>query len=801
MTKKIIGAIALEIILFCGFLGVKCFQEYPDSSVNQALMLDDENTIIGMAQGKNDQYLFEQDEDDKTITFILGNIDALDDYDGQLIDYNGDYVYVFLKKESSSTSYAIVNFDMDLNEQNILQIKNFPTENITGFTVEDGVVYITSITDSGNLAKTYSIDTNALLEGGEVTYEVYDQKTADEGNKIISADYMEGEILVQYDCGTLADEAYIHDYDEDVYVNALNLRFALIKEYIVAEFFYSIFAWIFICLFAFFAFNRRSYGFQKFVIFEVVMIFICFTGIILGQNYINEQTRNSRETTANTMLSSLEDKLGMYTISDKIESTEEYETLFDTIYAFWIDEGKADFFSEISLVTYNEGNWTIDVSTGKPKDLSIEDVYGTTLVKQFTLARENMEATCSEIKIKGSEYGVVVRPWSNEAIAEHFIFALVPMEGALREDSTVANKFNVTFILLLSVGTLLIAIVTILEARDINHLSRTMERVALGANPDEEKPKNKDWDLESAWNSLSEIYKDKEKLIYARQKAYQAYYRFIPRNLEKIFGAKDLNEVKVGDLAKLNITAALISLEGMDDDVDEKDYIEKLNNKLEIICRHQNKNDGVMIANESNICEMDSLFISDDGSKKAVNFAIDTMHELDEKQINEEKNIGILIHKLDITYGIAGSDERAFPFIISNRLNTMKEIEEKFREKNARLVVTKEVEETLPKSVERKYIGYYYLQKEDKKIEFYEILDAYGVQEKEARKRALGSFMKGLELFYKNDFYFARNAFAESFKVCPNDHITLWYLFQSEKLLNSGELGDRIHGLFEEVSL
>ncbi len=87
----------------------------------------------------------------------------------------------------------------------------------------------------------------------------------------------------------------------------------------------------------------------------------------------------------------------------------------------------------------------------------------------------------------------------------------------------------------------------------------------------------------------------------------------------------------------------------------------------------------------------------------------------------------------------------------------------------------------------------------DKKIDCYEILDAYPIQNRNDRKRALSYFENGLKLFYKNDYYLARNEFVECFKLCEHDELTLWYIFQCEKLLGTPNAGEIRHNLVEEI--
>ena len=55
-----------------------------------------------------------------------------------------------------------------------------------------------------------------------------------------------------------------------------------------------------------------------------------------------------------------------------------------------------------------------------------------------------------------------------------------------------------------------------------------------------------------------------------------------------------------------------------------------------------------------------------------------------------------------------------------------------------------------------------------------------------AKRQLAEKWKEGLELYYKNDFYLARNIFLAVVKECPQDGIAKWYLFASEHYFNSG---------------
>ena len=92
---------------------------------------------------------------------------------------------------------------------------------------------------------------------------------------------------------------------------------------------------------------------------------------------------------------------------------------------------------------------------------------------------------------------------------------------------------------------------------------------------------------------------------------------------------------------------------------------------------------------------------------------------------------------------------------------------------------------------ESRYIGY--IAVDDKKIRLYEIIDACPAKERQLKLVQRDKFEKTLNIFYKGDYYKARNQFSEILKDCPDDLITRWYIFESERYLN-GETDSVIEG-------
>ena len=114
----------------------------------------------------------------------------------------------------------------------------------------------------------------------------------------------------------------------------------------------------------------------------------------------------------------------------------------------------------------------------------------------------------------------------------------------------------------------------------------------------------------------------------------------------------------------------------------------------------------------------------------------------------------------------------------------------------ARIVVTESTWQLVQEQAEGRYIGYVTSAGRGAVFRLYEIFDAYPQPQKLERRRNRGRFEQALELFYQDDLYQARSAFADVLRECPDDGICGWYVSACDALFNGGETADRRHDLF-----
>lgn len=112
------------------------------------------------------------------------------------------------------------------------------------------------------------------------------------------------------------------------------------------------------------------------------------------------------------------------------------------------------------------------------------------------------------------------------------------------------------------------------------------------------------------------------------------------------------------------------------------------------------------------------------------------------------------------------------------------------------MVVTDSLMEAMPRDVKCRYLGY--VGTEQMAFKLYEVLDACPELERRRKLKADEKFQQGIRLFYKDDYYLARNAFSDALKECPEDRLIKWYLFICEHHLNHPEMEDTSYALFHD---
>jgi hypothetical protein len=156
----------------------------------------------------------------------------------------------------------------------------------------------------------------------------------------------------------------------------------------------------------------------------------------------------------------------------------------------------------------------------------------------------------------------------------------------------------------------------------------------------------------------------------------------------------------------------------------------------------------------------------------------------------------LILHRTGYEYGVTGRDARGITFLSSYELGLLSKYSVRLSTLGVKLLVTERCEETLADTVSTRYIGYISSSDEQHSIKLYEVLDVYRESAKSLRKQSNARFQEAIRLYYKNDFYLARNIFSEVFKNCPDDGVAKWYIFACERLFNKTDFSTINYSIF-----
>jgi hypothetical protein len=163
----------------------------------------------------------------------------------------------------------------------------------------------------------------------------------------------------------------------------------------------------------------------------------------------------------------------------------------------------------------------------------------------------------------------------------------------------------------------------------------------------------------------------------------------------------------------------------------------------------------------------------------------------------------MLLHMTDFLYGIAGTEEKAFPFISSAELSFLFKCNSGLSKLGLRLVATQEYLDSFTQTAgsadaapdansapapdfSKRYVGIIQKPDDARKYRLYEMLDCLSDTERDVRLGYDEQVQNAIELFYNNDFYRAMVAFSAILKQNPKDGLIRWYAFACERYFEEG---------------
>ncbi len=369
-----------------------------------------------------------------------------------------------------------------------------------------------------------------------------------------------------------------------------------------------------------------------------------------------------------------------------------------------------------------------------------------------------------------------------------------PLLEALCELKTQYFFYSLLF---MTAATLLVLLVVLLQEKEMHRILRLFARMAKGRDETasllrlagRSSFRGESNELRALHSSLHQIAINIERMNYCKYQVLQAYYRFAPKEIEKILGKQSILDVAPMDQTEMVSTVAFVSFAGRKD-LSRSEYLQQMNRNYALLCEGRREFDGSIVSAGSDPGVMLLLFYDENG--KALQFGLKmSMREMTDQRAGQAF---VFLHRTSFVYGVAGDEEQSFSYLYSEEIRILQRYTDGLRAMGVRMVVTDYVWELERGDAASRYIGYI----EDGKYRFdlYEILDAYPVEERGRRLACRPGFQKALDLYYKSDFYLARNLFSDILRSCPADEVAKRYLFLCESGLNGDRTKQHSFALF-----
>ena len=703
-----------------------------------------------------------------------------------------------MKDDAFVTEYRIVSLDEDGKALAKTSVFQMAKEGIlSGFTVDEAGFYLTLVMNSGGEAGAFFVERENLLElsGGEqeeteerpvLEVNLHELTVCEEGRLIIEARYEAEQFLLCKDDGSGREN---FKDDEDLQ-KAFRERNLTTKQWMKVHaddltFYLQLFLVGFVALALLsLTLRNRSHTVYTIAIVELVLLALTLAGAIQAIR-IQEQTREEEvRRFGYYYIQTLVEEIGAFGQPDfdgeDFYNQNEYYVFRNLLSRFVNMDEVSNVFMDICLVRREDHQ--ILVSASGYNRQRFEEVYAADTDGFLQNMEKGDQKISMTMRVEGSRYQVLGTAVAvpSKLYPEYFLIGITRQEDALVISDGIPKNYLIYAEMMFLLGSMVSIVLLFLQDRELRRLARAIHAVA-GGETQLFKGTVYGKDVNLMWNSLMEIDKIISRINYTKYKIYESCYRFAPKNIEKILGKDSITEVKGGDMVMMEGTIAILSSaepEGLGDNT-----AEKMNQFITRFEKYQEESEGFFISGQCDLAMMKLLFLEE--ARNTVESGAAFIHEFYEEKSLSELKTSIFLHYSQFTYGVAGTGNQSFPFLLSAEDREMERYGAWFRQIGLRLVITESVKRREGLKTENlRYIGYIRISKVPGQIRLYEVLDACSYHEKYLKKVTNAKFQNGIELFYRHDFYLARNVFSDVLKENPEDYIAKWYLFICERYLN-----------------
>lgn len=424
--------------------------------------------------------------------------------------------------------------------------------------------------------------------------------------------------------------------------------------------------------------------------------------------------------------------------------------------------------------------------------------YDTELKKAIETVIDTKQGVAKIIKESGQEEAVDIRLIN---IYGEDVAVLVTRATASDLEISLNQLLKTIVTIGSGIGLVVVALIYFLCNRitkPLKHMIKEMEGISngdFGIN-DINAGNNEVGDM---WRSMKEVEISLAIKDYEIQSIISSCKRFIPKGMNKLLGRASIMETGLGDMVTASGSVGILSVTNFKkvrNQLDDGKFMSFVNGSF----RHINKNmtdcDGIQLTEDFNLSALKMIFPND--ADNGVDFGLNVFGNIveDGENLGVKPEMFLMLHDTSFLYGVAGTADTAFPFLSSSEIAFLGAFAEKFSSTGTKIVATGQFIDKLNNKPSVRYIGFISSEDDEYVYKLYEVLDVYSDLEKKQRLQYEDKFQEAIKLFYKNDFYLARNMFSSILRICPNDGIARWYLFACEHYFNSKNTADITYNLF-----
>ena len=704
----------------------------------------------------------------------------------------GGAFYAIMQGEANSENYVpyrIVSFTSDMvTESMSVRFYMHGGLTVTGLSYDDGMIYITGVTKSRQDVYIYTLSEGELIAFEGISSDKKNSLSTDtleltetskdrnpSGLLYADARYADGNLYSRFD-GQTADEYFaenlsvknLFDDRSESYFKSMKANGTSFVDIVAACIIGSV-----VIILLFMLFSHRRHAFYRFAIAECFIAVSCI--LVFGVSASGNHNAAVRAFVRNEIysLSLLGNMAPSSMGSDAFFSSSEYAAFYSNLNTL-VDrtDAMADII-DISVIDTTTG--TITMSTAGYGGGTVDYVFG-----------EDAAALVSSAdnagNIKGNIDGELVY-FISAAVTSAPQYKLL-CTARLLGVSDYITTFNISLPIIIVLVFALASVVAITlisyEAAAMGRISDALEKLGEGETDVEKPGDSLGYDINRMWASVNEIENNLKRASRDRFVTYEAYFRFAPKQIEKILGKGAITEVNIGDSKRINGTLAVVR--DKNGAINDASSLTAKNSLLSLVEKHSNSNGGVFISAGSGVSMLKLLFMSN--VKESIRFGTDLSREA-----AADPSVAVptvILHYTSYTYCVAGTSSQALTFLTERDVLVLEQFASWLSGLDIPMVVTDTVKDREEGAWDFRYIGFIVPDADDRnrRIGFYEVLDAADGDERRGKKRTLSAFKDALDMFYGRDFYFARNAFTDILREDPSDAVAKWYLFECERLLN-----------------